>query len=355
MASATSNLRGTALLCGWLTIGCLVSTGCGRTDLVRDAAAPVEVGETEVVETCRPGLLPAKPSAARVFFLVDRSASMSFDMQGNFGGLFGPPLQGPPRWLVLRNTLAAALPSFEQRLAVGVAFFPSDDTCGGQVTLAVEPRERNSAEVLRAFSRSPSGGTPTTDALTSGAALARAQAAPVMVLITDGEPNCSAAEDPATCACTAPRLGIPPTCGSAENCSDATRAIGVMGTLRQRFGVVTAVVGLGADTGSREAVLESLATAGGAPRVGADKAFFSGASEAELSAALQRITSQVANCAWQAPLGEVRDVRVGARVVPRSDWAWQDEAARVFLLGAAWCDRAAQGEPVSVEVACPPP
>jgi hypothetical protein len=234
-------------------------SACGRTELGVDRQ---DLATSEPEETCRDGVVPARPAVSNVLFLVDRSGSMAFDMEGRFGTLF-EPLKTPTRWSVLRRSLQTVLPKVEDRLAVGLAFFPSDDSCGADVALAVPPAPGNASSVLSAFGRGPGGGTPTTRALESGAALAKASKASVMVLVTDGEPNCNDAEDPRTCQCTAPRLGLPPVCNAATNCSDATRAIATMGTLQSRFDVTTFVVGLGADSGNRRAVLQSLASAGG--------------------------------------------------------------------------------------------
>jgi hypothetical protein len=204
---------------------------CGRTEPTRLTPAQNDAGVR-----CTNGTVIATQGVARVLLLVDRSGSMNFDMEGNFGGLFGPPMKGPTRWSILRETLRGVLPRHQAKLAVGLAFFPSNDDCGGSVALAVEPRRGNGADVLAAFARFPGGGTPTTASVTAGAALATATKATAMVLVTDGEPNCNASQDPNTCSCTAPRLGFPPTCPSAENCSDANRAIDALSPIAARVG-----------------------------------------------------------------------------------------------------------------------
>lgn len=338
-----------------VVLALLVASGCGRTDLVRYRAqvqAPDAGGP--VLPTCTPGVVAASPEVATVLFLVDRSGSMDFDLMGNSGPPNGPPLQGPTRWTVLRESLGSVLPTFERRLAMGLAMFPVDDECGVSVGLDLAPALDNAQPFLSRLGRAPGGGTPTADAVALAAQQVESTGANAVVLITDGEPNCNARLNPRTCVCTRPTVnGL---CLPAENCLDNARAVAAVREAREDKQVTTYVVGLGATTGQVANTLDSLAVAGGAPRETGPHRFYSALSQDELTDALRSISARVTRCAWSARVAlaeqDRMEVLVGDGVVPRDAWRWIDEAEGSFVLLGEWCDRAEAGTEVSVRLTC---
>ncbi len=347
----------------------LLLVACGRTELVRYSVfsdggpddAGVDAGEPPPLP-CMPGLVTPRRAVPTVMFVLDRSGSMDFDLAGHRGDP-GDPLTGPRRWDVLRESLSATLPPYDTALSMGVVLFPDDDgdfdECDVATNPVLAPRVNNATPVLGLFSRLPSGGTPTFAAVTAAANAVRDVNGAVLVLVTDGEPNCNVALDPLTCVCTNPTNDVPPMC-FADSCLDDTRSVEVIRALAIGRRLNTYVIGVGETgmNGDLTRTLDAMAVAGGVPRMNATHSFYSGASQAELSSALQEISARIARCTFNTGTvlepGDTVEVKVGATTVPRgpSGWDWVDEAAGRFTLSGTFCDRAIGGEAVTLVLAC---
>lgn len=123
----------------------------------------------------------------------------------------------------------------------------------------------------------PSGGTPTGASLTfvgtlAGLNDAADSRADVVLLVTDGLPNCNDANPNAMCSapnaackCTVSSCATAPIC--SLGCLDTDATVAAIAALRAK-GIRVAVVGFGADTAAGDApqVLTSMANAGGLPR-----------------------------------------------------------------------------------------
>ena len=341
-----------------LLVLAVLGLACGRTQPVHYTLLPEEPDAGRPLMPCMTGVLTPQPAVPSVMLVIDRSGSMNFDFAGNAGPPFGMPLTGPRRWAVLRTTLEATLSAFDEQVAFGVVLFPANDSCDVSASIDLLPAPANATKVMALLNRVPNGGTPTFGAVNTAAQQLAAVRAQALVLITDGEPNCNAALDPTTCDCSAPRLGVPPTCGDAESCRDGDRAIDGLRRLRVDDGVLTYVVGVGAGNNTVTQTLDNMAIAGGVPRMGGTHSFYSGATESELTEALTAISTRLTRCTWTTGtrLGpnDAVEVTVGGQTVPQGDlgWDWVDAASGDLSLRGSWCSRAADGEEVLVHLVC---
>lgn len=336
----------------------LVLLGCGRTELVRYTFPPGEVDAGRMLVPCMTGELTPQPAVPSVMLVVDRSGSMNFDFAGNTGPPFGNPLTGPRRWAVLRSSLDNTLNQFDERVAFGMVQFPGDDSCGVSASIDLLPAPGNAAQVMSRLNRTPMGGTPTAQAVLTAADQLASVRGQALVLITDGDPNCNEDLDPDTCDCTSPLVGFPPSCVEASSCRDGDRTVDGIRRMRVERGIVTYVVGVGANSTSVTQTLDNMAIAGGVPRMGGTRSFYSGVTQEELAEALTAISTRLTRCTWTTGtrLGptDLVEVSVGGEVVPKGDlgWDWVDASSGDFSLRGRWCERAAGGEAVLLELLC---
>lgn len=348
-----------------VSVMCLVAVACGRTEPVDYSglyddelfdAGPPDAGRELV--PCMTGELTPTPAVPAVMLVVDRSGSMNFDFAGNSGGILGNPLTGPRRWTVLRTTLEATLSQVDQQVAFGMVTFPSDNSCGVSSSIELLPKAGNGTEILRRLNRTPIGGTPTFDAVVSAGEQLASVRGQALVLITDGDPNCNEALDPRTCDCTSALIGFPPECSDSGSCRDEARTIDGLRRLREEKGITTYVIGVGAQASLVLTALDNMAIAGGAPRMGSTRSFYNGATESELSEALNAVSARLTRCTWATgtKLGpnDIVEVRVGSDFVPQGPmgWDWVDQSSGDLSLKGTWCERAAAGEPVKVLLQC---
>jgi hypothetical protein len=304
------------------------------------------------------GELTPTPAVPAVMLVLDRSGSMNFDFAGNSGGLFGNPLTGPRRWSVLKTTLEATLSQVDQQVAFGMVSFPSDDSCGVSSSIELLPRAGNGTEILRQLNRTPIGGTPTADAVLKAGEQLSSVRGQALVLITDGDPNCNETLDPVTCDCTSPRVGFPPECSESTACRDAERTTDGLRRLREEKGIITYVIGVGAQAPLVLTALDNMAIAGGAPRMGSTRSFYNGSTETEFTEALNAVSARLTRCTWATgtKLGpnDIVDVQVGGEFVPQGPmgWDWVDQSSGDLTLKGTWCERAAAGEAVKVLLQC---
>lgn len=308
---------------------------------------------------------------ATVLFVVDRSGSMS-----------DPTTDNIPKWAALLQALGTALPRVNADLAMGLLFFPEPyvvamgqtategQICGVVSTPRVTPGAGNASAILGALQGTlPGGATPTAAGLNAAVAwLTRdpdRSGEQIIVLATDGGPNCNPDFDPAICACTGPaeRLCRNNVYGRL-NCLDADRTVAAVTTARAQ-GVSTIVLGL-AGTQDFGAVLDQMAVAGGRPRAGAPR-YYSVASASDLARELTALTSALAECRFALesapPDANLVDVRLGGESLVRDDarnngWAYSDDTHTVIEFFGNTCDRvraASGGVQLSAAFGCPAP
>jgi hypothetical protein len=344
----------------------LALVGCGRTQVVRyprTVDAGVADGGADAGDLpCMPGLSHPRRAVPTVMFVLDRSGSMNFDLAGHTGDIMSP-LTGPTRWATLQTSLSGVLPRYDDALSMGVVLFPANDFdfdgCNVSSVATLAPARNNSAAVLQLFSTDPSGGTPTFDAVRAASDGVSTINGAVLVLVTDGEPNCNVSLDPVTCICTNPTMDVPPQC-FADSCLDDTRSINAIREVSNTQRLATYVIGVGADGSNANLArtLDAMAIAGGVPRVGATHSFYSATSPSELTTALDEITARISKCTFLTGTllepGDSVEVQLGGAVVPygAAGWEWTDQTAGRFTLAGQYCDRAVGGEAVTLVLAC---
>ncbi len=369
-----------------LTLG-----GCGaKTGLLiesRDAAVEADVeieADIEVeadieaeadIDICEPEPVTITPTRAEVTFVIDRSSSMAWELEGH------PGIPGyPSRWDLLRDALSDALLPIDHRLEVGAKFFPRrfypyephDEFLACQIDRGMDlsPAPFNAAELLEFFHETfPEGGTPTTAGLEEVRSFlvgsSRLGVSRFVVLATDGGPNC----DPdATfgphCVCTGPPEYCEPGTGGTYNCLDDERVLRVIEGISGGLGVPVFVVGI--DDPSRPDLadlLDEMAVTGGRPRPEpSERRFYSVRRPEELGEALGSITESIARCVFTVSpraAGSPRlEVRLDGELIPYDPdrlfgWDWTDVAAGELTFFGEACERATLPDVrVTASVAC---
>lgn len=364
---------------GWVLIGFFaVAAGlaCGRTQVLRYVEPPLDAGVPDAGADAGPpdaGFDAGPPDAAceprpvtftaavpTVMFVIDRSGSMQWDLNGNEydGGQ-------PSRWQVESRSLSLVLPPQDARIAMGAVMFPSvgSQACDLSSSVNLSPALNNAAALLRLFQIQPVGGTPTAGALQLAAShlqgLHTASSARALVLTTDGAPNCNLSLNASTCVCTVPLDPITGRCSIVGNCLDDVVTLNTLRTLYQQDKLPTYVVGLASAQNPFNWVLDQMAVAGGVPRAGTGHRFYSADSQAELTDALNRITAQLTLCTYLSNtlpgVNEKFVVRVGGTPVDAgtTGWEWANYANGELVLHGAACDSAAQGAVVTALIECP--
>ncbi len=348
----------TAILsCGAKT-GLLVDSGSDHLDAVLDrpdALAP---------DSCVPRVIVASPSSVELILLADRSTSMERDLLGGAAT--------PRRWDVLRDALATTLPRYQDRIAMGLQFFPGIGlvgVCAVSDTPDLLPAVSQALPILLRFSRTePNGRTPTWLGVRSVGRYLLGRAAPrrfrAILLATDGAPNCNGALDGARCTCTAlGGVGQQQCEDDPSLCLDDGRTVAEVARLAQQ-GIPTYVVGIDGDNQPELiTVLSQLAVAGGRPNLAtAVRPYYSVRRPEDLPSAFDQIQRQVSRCVFGvAPPVEgtaTADVTLDTQPIARdpsrqTGWDWTDDERTTLTLFGAACERASATQAsVQVTVSC---
>lgn len=333
-----------------LSIGLM---SCGRSKVYGftfDGGFEVDAGlDAGVLQVCIPGeLIPAR-SIPSVVLLVDKSASMNFDLSG-----VTTSVASKRRWNILQSSLSESLLNFDSELSLGLALFPFTATCGGGVGLAVNPALGQGENILAQLKRTtPRGGTPTFDALVGiENELNRDERfkSKTLILVTDGIPNCNAQLPLNTCECTNV------TCTRSDQCSDIERTVNKIELLNTSKEVTTYVVGIG--TTKEAPNLNRMAQAGGAARTNSTNKFFAGNSNDELTSAFSDIALRLRGCHFSANTalteGDIAELTVQGTKVEfgMNGWVWTNQSRGDFVLQGVWCEKAINGEQVLMRLNC---
>lgn len=368
-----------------------------------EPGSPFAIAQTTIIREV--GVVKPRPN---VMLVVDKSGSMHQPIDptdqdcGNCGSAEAVcPASCPTRLSELRAATGDFLSSYGSDARYGLAAFPDTDTSAlpceqGRVFRPVVDSSDDASALNAAAAAiredvlalgTPGGlpaigGTPTAAtlaAIAEDAALSNETRDDLVILLTDGLPNCNAALDPKTCTCVNGKV----PCDDARNCLDETRVIQSVNALKKKS-IRTVVVGFGADTGATLArpVLNAMAEAGGFARDCSSDAdcgsgdrcdvaqgrcstrFYQAESAAELGAALKRIRDLqifIDPCEYQLTDGpsqedeELVAVYVAGEIIPRGDDTWTYTAPpnpKVTIV-AALCERlknAPTTQPITVEV-----
>lgn len=373
-------MRGLRLLAGAL---CALSLSCITYDFepVNPYAITVERVELEKV-----GRIPAN-----VVLVIDKSGSMDLPMNpavsscgtcGTSKSNLCDPSSCPTRWSELQSALGAFLPNTGGVSRLGLVTYPSDNVCGapGTVRIPIPASEdavqldmhaKNINSVVQGITSSGVGGTPNTTGggtptaralqilLNETAFVANDDRKDVVVLLTDGLPNCNAnnpnswTTDPVACRCT---LGNDCSAYPKEGCLDEQGSVSVIQALRSRD-VTTVVIGFGAEvtSGPGPDVLRALASAGGYERTCAastdcatgdscnggicSSGMFLPTNGAELATFLREISEPADPCVETlSDAADPKTMQVKVDGVPLSETEWSLDGRTVTVTGPA-CDK----------------
>jgi hypothetical protein len=258
----------------------------------------------------------------------DNPASMATCCTGDgFCGQFDPSSPNDCKWKDLITALAdpnsGLVQKYQANIRFGVTIFPQGPDCQAGVVVQ-EPAEMNFSAIAGALgAQGPGGGTPTANTLNIVGAdpnMTDPLRSSYALLVTDGVPNCNAANGPKCAACvngtlacsgpvsdagtslycnTTPGLpqtscDIPGTPGG--QCLDGDGLVAAVAALHKE-GVPTAVLGLGSEVAYHDAftVLNAAAYAGGLARQGST-AFYPANSTAALASFLDTLVAAIPQC-----------------------------------------------------------
>jgi hypothetical protein len=332
----------------------IVGTGGGRPT---DACSSVTPPDTDprTLGLCGNLLLPALGDPSNVYFLLDRSGSMS------------DTVDGVEKYDAVAKAAVALVRDLGARINVGGAVFPGpptidagkvvDDTCPvGQEVFGTTRGDWPSAArcgygpVTRAFSGAisvrPYGGTPTASTLAAIAPKLTALAdgrKTYLVLATDGGPNCNFDAMCGQSSCI-PNIENASVCNPNANCCapgaiagpgsclDGAATVAQIAALHDQ-GVSTYVIGI-PGSAPYASLLDEMATAGGTARAVTPK-YYDVPNLSELSQVLASIaTNVVLTCNFvleqppEAP-GQVNVYLDRQQVLYDADngWTWRSVAA----------------------------
>lgn len=322
----------------------VVCAGCGaRTDLNvarRDGgvAGDARVEGRDAEAACdQPVALEAV--RADLMFVLDRSGSMDFRLGAG----------SSTRSTVLRDGLGVTLPAFDASSRLRALLYPV--RAAARMTVCDVPPTfdvrlgASASMILDALdAHPPAGGTPTAEALSRAYdALATARA-PVVVLATDGGPNCDPADRGRSHYGIAPESCIDGGIAVAT-CLDDERTLAFISEALAD-GIPTYVIGMDVTLDLLVDVLSRMAVAGGRRRPFGLPFYDVGRPE-DMRQALETIAGEVSRCAFVDPGGN-GDVHVdGLRT---DDWRRGPNAT--IELQADACARARDGVMVTFVPRC---
>lgn len=241
----------------------------------------------------------------RILLVIDKSLSMNDAAPGYPGS----------KWQATRDVLNTVVTGLEDSADFGLILFPhgasQDDPCrAGALDVVVAPG--GASEIVERLDvTTPAGGTPT--AATLRAAFLALSGMPsdggrrVVVLATDGGPNCNPDLDLSVCTC----VGTGDACNYVLNCLDDENTVSAAASLAAE-GYAVFVIGVPGSEAFGE-VLNELAVAGGTA-LADDTKFYEANSAEALASSLEAIATRAAGCRYDLPLPQVDPTSVTVTV-----------------------------------------
>lgn len=249
----------------------LLLAGCGRVFV-----DPIQSGLGSAIT--------ASSEKPNVMFVLDKSGSMAAPLPDGTGCAacqfpHCDEASCPTRMGQLRVWSAALLAELGSQASWGLEIFPADAVCspaGAAQVLTPISTDGAARAATQIANQAVAGGTPTGPTLTfTNTVMPHGTAADLVLLVTDGLPNCDAANanvctQPTACKCTLAGANCGTTVDDTDpnnfcrrGCLALDSAVAAANQLA-RDGVFTLTVGFGADFGSGDglAVLSALSTAG---------------------------------------------------------------------------------------------
>ncbi len=360
---------------GLSAVACSSShTESGGTNNDKNGFNP-NLGNDAGKQNCGASSLQANPRPVNVVIVLDRSASMDTALSAT---------EPTTRWQAMREALKTALSAVEDKVAFGLKLFPdsSQDCAVTQPGLAVNLAVGSSsvADIDQAIAAAtPGGGTPIAEALkqvddyfTTGAG-ANLEGDRVVLLATDGAPNCNSAVtcDSAACIPNIEHPMVDPSInmcqGDPGQCLDDTRAEQQVKALIAH-GVKTAVVGIpGTEYTQYKTILDKLGTAGGLSNPDPNFDYFpvsAASGVAGLESTLANITANlIVSCRLQLtsepPEMGLLNVVIDNNTVPQASTdGWSIDASTsppTVVLSGTTCDYMEQhgAQSVNITYGCP--
>ena len=287
---------------------------------------------------CSSVLTIASQEPADVLLVLDRSGSMSYSMAqdcycDSASGtvmLCDNPATCTTRWTSLTSALNTTLSSAPNiRWGLKLYSSPGGSTCS--VSTGVEvPIGANSTAAIETMigNVSPGNNTPTAAAVAAATAYLKTVGdsnSKVMVLVTDGEPNCAA--------------------GTNSSTADVPGAVNAIASAASA-GFLVYVIGIGPSVGN----LDMFALAGGTG------SYYPATSSAELDSALASISKAVTQCTYTLSMASPDPSNLGVyldkNLVPKdaaNGWSFGASASSIVLNGS-FCDKVTSGAASTVQV-----
>lgn len=387
-----------------------IGAGCQTYDFEPVDSLTVEVdnqGKDVVAKSAKPNLM----------LLVDKSGSMDLPVDpanaacpSGCGATKATlcPSTCPTRWTQLQAAMDSFLRTNGSVARLGMMAFPADSSCGapGSVEIELAASSDRAADLqfqadrinaaLQQISSSGAagsssgtgGGTPISPSLRlleSYAGLQDPSREDLVLLLTDGLPNCNESNvnscaAPVACRCTlsSGSCGSPGSAYCTLGCLDEDGSVAAVTALRARE-IKTIVVGFGADTaqGDGPQVLSALAQAGGFRPACASDAdcgsiagscepssntclprFYQAANGAELAAALAAIARAIdpKPCEYELtdPPVDARmiSIRVDGEPIPSDSGTWSYVDGKLTFTGelCAKLEASTPASPVRLQV-----
>jgi hypothetical protein len=320
---------------------------------------------------CTPGRFQFELATAQLMFVIDRSGSMAFSLDGrqpdDSGNL---PAGVLSRWDTLRDALFATIVPFDSALAMGAKFYPevsppgpapADEACRTDVGVGIAPARGNSSAIIDVFdSTRPNGGTPTAEAIRLAAQYIQNTrgVARTMIVATDGAPNCNGTLDQRRCTCTA----ASGSCNRPDgefNCLDDVRSISIIRDVFENMKIPVYVIGIGsAERPAFLRVLDDMAVAGGRPRATTPR-HYNVQTSAEMKDALGSISDSVAKCTYLTPSAptdpnaitvQINGQTIGRDLSHTNGWDWVDQVFGTLAFFGPACAAASTGTSTASQI-----